>query len=151
MVNALSQPAPGHGRENTATQQRCSEKTPTTLDWSQTGTATAADAHRHPPRLRVGLHRLGHRSHRRAQASLLGERSHCLDTILLNLRRGHLSRFGAKKHIDRKRSVARPWPRLRPPTLPLWSSCILHPKLANFDERGQQEVIFGLTAHGEKN
>ena len=112
----------------------------------------------------VGLHRLGHRSHRRAQlrhacirsllrnfeASLLGERLHCLDTILLNLRRGHLSRFGAQKHIDTTRSVASPWPRLRPPTLPLWSSCILHPKLANFDERGQQEVIFGLTAHGEQ-
>ena len=71
----------------------------------------------------------------------------CLDTLLLNLRHGHFSRFGAKKHIDPTRSVARPWPRLRPPTLPLWSSCILHQKLANFDERGQKEVI---TAHGEQ-
>ena len=85
-----------------------------------------------------------------SKAHSWGGSQHCLDTIFLNLRRGHLSRFGAQKHIDPTRSVARPWPRLRPPTLPLWSSCILHPKLANFDERGQPEVIFGLTAHGEK-
>ena len=34
---------------------------------------------------------------------------------------------------------------------PLWSSCIIQPKLANLDDRGQEEeVIFGLTDHCEQ-
>ena len=69
----------------------------------------------------------------------------------MNLRRGHLSRFGAKKHIDRERSVAREVPRLRPTNTS--AVVLVHPSpknLANFDELEQQEVIFGLTAHGEQ-
>ena len=103
VVNALSKSKPGQDRETNAGQLHCPEETSTELDGPQTGTATAADAHRHQSRL-------GHRRHRRAhrhacirsllrnfEASLLGERLHCLDTIILNLRRGHSSRFGAKK------------------------------------------------------
>ena len=101
MVNVLSKSKPGHGRETTARQRHCPEKAPARLGWPQTWTATAADELGHLPRFRVGLHRLGHRSHRRAsprhacirslphniEAPLLGKRLHCLDTILLNLRR----------------------------------------------------------------
>ena len=101
MVNVLGKSKPGHGRETTARQRHCPEKAPARLDWPQTGTATAADARGHLLRFLVGLHRLGHRSHRRAslrhacirsllfniEASFLEEGLHCLDTFSLNLRR----------------------------------------------------------------
>ena len=52
-----------------------------------------------------------------------------------------------RKNVGTTRSVAKAW---ASSAAPLWSSCIIPPKLANFDERGQEEVIFGLTAHCEQ-
>ena len=137
MVNVLSKSKPGHGRETTARRQHCSRKS----SWPQTRTTTAADARGQVSRFQVGLHRLGHRRHRRAslrhacirsllrniEASLLGERRHCLDTILLNLRHtgAELLVLLRKKHIGTTRSVAKA---RASSAAPLWSLCIIQPK-----------------------
>ena len=47
VVNALSQSEPGHGEKPLLDSNTAPKKLQTILDWSQTGTANAADAHRH--------------------------------------------------------------------------------------------------------
>ena len=163
MVNVLSTSKPGHGPETTARQQHDQKKIQqnwTSLKLTQRPHQTPMDVCRASGSDSIALvtaaiavPRCGERASALCSATSKppswgegGGRLHCLDTILLKLEATSRSLL-QKKHVDTTRSVANAW---ASSAAPLWSSCINQPKLANYDERGQEEVIFGLTAHCEQ-
>ena len=163
MVNVLSKSKPGHGRETTARQQHChrksSIKTGLASNWdsdrSRRAWTSVALPGRTPspwspqPSPCFAAAFVQPRSAPQHRSFPLGGGTALPRDFSLEPeahRRG-TSRSPSKKHIDTTRSVANAW---ASSAAPLWSSCIIQPKLANYDERGQEEVISGLTAHCEQ-